>query len=89
MTGLWPDIPSSILITRVLDSRSSKATQGVLSKIVTAISGQEECMCIFSWYARVPSLGNVADAPSRNVADPILPESSRIVVDSDLIVQSL
>ncbi len=48
-----------------------------ISQMVHSLASREESVGCFTWFARVPSEANIADAPSRDVSHDLLPLSKR------------
>ena len=66
----------------ILRGRSSNA---LLNAMAHQICETEDVSCIFAWYARIPSISNLADPPSRGIPHPWLVADREVVLEaSDL-----
>ena len=66
----------------ILKGRSSNA---LLNSISHQVCEAEDVNCIYSWYARIPSISNLADPPSRGVPRPWLEANKEVSLEASAL----
>ena len=81
---LWRDYFVAKHVVFFIDNEASRfcilkgySKNDAISQMVHALASLEESVGCFTWFARVPSEANIADAPSRAVSHALLPVSKR------------
>ena len=83
---LWEDYLTAKHVVFFIDNEASRfcilkscSKNDAISKMVHSLASREESVGCFTWFARVPSEANIADAPSRDVPHDSLPlEATRV-----------
>ena len=88
---LWESYLTAKHVVFFIDNEASRfcilkgySKNDVISKMVHSLASHEERVGCFTWFARVPSEANIADAPSRDVPHELLTTEKRQVF-SDLM----
>ena len=81
---LWEGYLTAKHVVFFIDNEASRfcilkgySKNDTISKMVHSLASREERVGCFTWFARVPSEANIADAPSRDVPHESLPPSKR------------
>ena len=81
---LWESYLTAKHVVFFIDNEASRfcilkgySKNDAISKMVHSLASHEESVGCFTWFARVPSEANIADAPSRDVPHELLPPSKR------------